>query len=293
MMSSGPNTNIQEALRRFLPHGNPAQSASQLPDPTIPIALAGKFASAFSKYSAGTRCTPNDETHKKAGDGQSSNMVTLAFKMKETGSNAWVELPVAFVKSLFASSLGGVPSSAVFQPKDPVTRSEQRFVAIIANDIAEALSPLSGYVTLARVFLPDEPELPGKPDGLETISLLVSTNGVDVEVQIDLPVSQTQSESLSANVPNLAGTAARVLVEPEIRLPLRAMALSEIAMLKQGDILSVAPEATGMSASLAVRGNPVMECELGQIGSRYSARIIGPLTTIPGQNLANFDTGGH
>lgn len=293
MTPPGQNTTMQEALRRFLPRGNSVQTGHCETDPAVAQALAGKFAAGFSKYCAGTKCRPIGKTRDVSGEDQTADFVTLAFNAHESGPIAWVELPVALIKLLFVASLGGFPSSASFPPKEPLTKIERRFVAIVAGDIADALAFSTDPAVLARTFFPGETELPAMPDNFGTISLLVSVNGVEVEVAIHLPLSKLRAEIAPADVSTLAGTTARLFVEPEIRLRLRGMALSDIAKLKQGDILSVAPEATGMAACLAVHGNAVIACELGQIGKRYSARVIGPLTALAEQMKTNLERGGH
>jgi flagellar motor switch protein FliM len=91
----------------------------------------------------------------------------------------------------------------------------------------------------------------------------------------------------------LAKKTAQLVMEPELRLRLRAMTLSEIVKLKRGDILSVMQGTTSAVAHLAVRGNSILTCELGQIGGRYSARVIGSASASTNTNAASMARGGN
>lgn len=279
-----PNNQMREALRQFLSGKSTSPDVTGMASAKTCEALAGHFASFLLDFAPDASCTVAEISAKASGADASDSTITLALGLADKADQIWIELPVHFVKSLFRVSLGWPAAPAANLLVGELTRVEIQFLKVFADGLTEALVDIAGKTSVQKVYMAGEIAPVRETTRFETGLLQVSTGQCAGIVTVQIPVLGTQTErSPSANT-TLAASASRLMVEPRIRLPLRQMPLSEVAKLKRGDVLVVASESSPSSAYLDVRGNPVLACELGQVGGRYSARVISRLAA---------DTLGH
>ena len=284
---------IREALRRFLPAHKTLELQPKEMDPGLGRTFSAKIDETLRKFSAKASCGSEASFPESTTGNRTAGMITLVFALDGTVGKAFIQLPVVFIKELLVASLGGNSLAENSAASGEPTNVEKRLAITFANKLADIFTPPFGPAVLESIFWPGESNLPAELQGLVPMTFLLSIIDGESELVLFLPAPQIPNLIAPTGASLMAETTSRLMVEPEIHLRLSGLTLSDIANLKRGDIVEVAPEAKGSVAHMAVQGNAVMACELGQIGARYSARVIGPISASPKPKTSDLNRGGH
>lgn len=290
MMSATQNSTIRQALRKYLQEGTGSPGMADDAANQEVMDLAGELArfSSAVGYFPPFKALGGDAKRPVGDEGASC---TFVYKSGETGGFAGIRLSSNLISDMFFAALGGT-QAAGRAPAAALTPAESQFATLLAMELEPVVSAVVRSAVFEKVdYTGSEPE-PGVSGNMHTHVFAAEFAGRTVFIEVDISKVR-ESNSPSKKSSTLATAAQKVAFAPQVRIRLKPMMVAELAGLRRGDVITAELVAGNLPANLYIEGKPVLDCEMGQVGNRYSVRIKGPAAVDPALAGTVFSEGGR